>query len=336
MATSGAAKNIFMIESPLQLLSAIEAAKHFSCDSNALVFIQNKHPVNIRMMTEILSNSPVSFELVDTISTQSRRALYGGLFNLLRRFKQARFDRVFVGDFNCAYMRIFGANLKSGEVVLLDDGIAALYMEALLEEQRSWRSVTRTYLARIVGITPELELANCVVFSFFKRASTQPKEWIRHHFDYLRTTLRSESVSDEVHLVIGQGGLVGQKFLAEPVYLDLLRDLTRDLKGRILYAPHRHEDKGLVERIASQLGFVVQTFNEPAELGFAKLTPRPATVSAFMSTALFSFKTLYPEVRVRFLRLEGAYLLRRQASISRINGFLKEIAEEVPASSQQR
>jgi hypothetical protein len=323
---------IFIVESPLQLLSAIEAAGYFGSAHNELILIRNRHPVNVRQMRQILSTSPVSFHVRAEISTHQTKALYYELFRLLRSMRRSRYSRVFVGDFNCGYMRVFGANVPAEHVCLLDDGIAALYMEDLLTEQKSWRASVRGLLARGLGFRPELNLADCDVFSFFPRASESPKEWICHSFSRLRERLKLQTVAPSLHLVVGQGGLVDQGFLEERVYFDLLRGLTAGLKGEILYAPHRHEDRARVARIAEQLAFKIKDFDQPIELALAQMAPCPATVSAFMSTALFSIKTVYPELRVRFLPLEGSYLLRRQGPITKINRYLSQIAEEVRLS----
>ena len=125
--------NIFIVESPLQALVALELAGKFSEKKNAIYYRlggkgrekNNEQIFNVVEMGEWFYKFEVRFDQSGSYSYhQSARD-----FILEERERLKEVDNIFFGEFRSHWMHVFRMSVPSNRYILLDDGAATLIVK---------------------------------------------------------------------------------------------------------------------------------------------------------------------------------------------------------------
>lgn len=312
-------KNLFVVQSPFQLLSAIEAANYFSQDQNILVVSYSPEEINNRQMDLVMS-SFCQWENV-FVTPPVRYIFEIGLKQLwvLKQMCRAKYqpDRVFIGEYRSWQMFQYFYTLSPHEWFLLDDGNATLHVQKEFISKMCQYPVTnlkerfkRAVLMTVLGLnTTKINVVN--LFTCFKlEPFSSEQKVLMHAFEYTKAKVRDRRVDLSKIFFFGSN-LSGIGMLSERREIVLLKEIADYYEHRgltMVYVPHRRESAGKIDKIRKALNVEILLFNVPAEIQFANMEILPKGIAAFFSTVLFTLPKIVTLDSVDAFRLSSAEL----------------------------
>lgn len=302
--------NLFYIESPLQILSAIEAAKKFNERKAILIVGLSKGDrVNNDLQIEELVDS-FCWERIFYIEQKSGR--WRNFFTLYNSFKysflyKGKVDKYFFGEYRSLPMALLGVFLKPNDFVLMDDG--------------SFTITAQNFYIRN-GVFP---YARKTLFKLFKKKFDSIR--IPDLFSFYKLKLIGGQVNYyelpkkiEVEIDKGVAFFFGSKFSESKTmsFIDellILEEVKNKYKSyKFFYIPHRDESKNKLDEI-SNLGFFVKKLGGPAEVYFDSVSIMPEMVFSYYSTVLYSCYIRFENVKLISVNVYGR-LKNRKARLN--------------------
>ena len=316
-------KNVFLLKSPLQLLNAIEARRHFGLLPGECLLIlvaDRKSQGQLINMIEageawggIVSLpssklSPVisSFQPGDSLQRFGRRyPLFGKpMFSVLKlRILAQRYrkvESVFIGDQKNALMRHFSNLAATEDVVALDDGTATIKYareRCAGEDGRPSRLGKRLgrFLKYLFFGLRDAAPEKLTFFSVYSVVLPQKDHLVLNDYSYLRKNIAAIKTTQEVYFL--GAPLVESGVLSEDQYLWHLTEAQRCLGGQsVIYVRHRREDPERVRRIGHKLGWETTLFDFPIEYQLSQQGPRPEKLVSFFSSALENCRLIFGDM----------------------------------------
>lgn len=297
-------RNLFIIESPFQLISATEGAHYFSGDHNTLIVLFTPEENNNRQLRQLLNLSNYWNEVL-TIDYPKRHLYYGiDAIKSLKRIAQNDVtpDRVFIGEYRSWLMNQFFHTLRPKDSFLLDDGNITIELQnnylprRLSATKFSFVSFLHAkFLQFIFGLRPQRKIDIHLFTCFDLQPYDSRQKIIKHSFSWLRSNCQFDSV-DQTSIFFFGGNLSGAGLLPIDYELLLLRNVFKYYQCRglgIIYIPHRRESDEKIRMIQNMLEIQILRIDLPAELALSRLSSLPKGISAFYSTVLFTLPKIY-------------------------------------------
>ncbi|MGP5165485.1 MULTISPECIES: hypothetical protein [Micrococcaceae] len=287
------------VESPLQLLSAIEAHGAGLLGRHSTIHSRGGTAAMDTTVRTLMAQAPagVTFDEANAQepSTPDRPA-----------------DRWVTGDaFSGRMQRRLIGPVRADEFVIIDDGLATVKLLQLLTgdrptplvRSRAPRSTSRNALGvaswyRLRSLARQGRLLACTALPIgreVERAFRDLGGHLEHHrFEWLGT----QPVTEQFHeptIVIGSA-LAADGLIGEAPYLSWVLKQTDD--GPVGYFPHRREEPGFLAELARHPLITVHPNTLPVEMRLRGLR-RGQKVSALPSTVLPSLRLLLRPHRVR-------------------------------------
>lgn len=321
--------NIFLVETPLQLLNAIEARHNFRCDINHIIvkpmgtgFSQEildrlicggewdkviylkffDHPVNIDSMIipKIVRHKVVGciYELQSLLNIR--------MINKLAR-SYSNVNYIFLGNYlkGCQqYMRHFANSITYNKLFILDDGTDIL----LINNDRKNINInkSRPNTVKLPYRSQLIELKNKVLewneddadaltyFTAYEIEPTNNDKVIKNTYEHLRRTAASSSKSSEVFF-LGQC-LVEDGYMCKKVYHEYLLKIKSYFLGHELrYIPHPRELPNNVEALEQIVDIKVRRLKVPIEYEVSVNGCVPKVLASFFCSALQSCRNILGE-----------------------------------------
>ena len=303
-------KNLYIVSTPLQLLSAIEAQKHFQTQNNVLVilFFLIRDGRNINQMFKLVKHFPYSKLM--TFQNSKRVNLYS-FTNYLKELSKYKYEYLFFGYSTPLYRRMV-ANCSYKKLFFLDDGVHTIttHEQVFNEENEELRKsfspfpkyktpkhLFRYYLYAILGYKMDSELEDLNFFTLFDLKSYKNEQIIQHDLSYIRELFFKKSIDDNRVYILGQPLT---RAIAMPVnqYIHYLKSIFNYYKDReIYYIPHRVEpiSEELIELVSEYQNVKLVKLEESIEFYFMNNNLYPTDVASFITSALFNLKKIYPK-----------------------------------------
>lgn len=280
------------VESPLQLLSAIEAHAAGLTGTSTTVRVRPGIPGINKTADALANNVPQGI----TIDTESGH---------ITPLSSSPMNRWGAGDmFSGQVQKAMLGTLGDREIIIIDDGLATLaFLDKLshnsptpLVRDRGKRTAGRITLGlaawhrlrwaaknnRVLLIT-----ALPLVPELSERLARIGVRVEHHAFEWSRSQPAEESFSEQTMLI---GSALACDGLIEPEpYINWIKQLASD--APLAYFPHRREQGELLEEIRAIPGVNVQATTTPVELRLRGLRPLQRVVS-LPSTAVTSLRLL--------------------------------------------
>jgi hypothetical protein len=325
--------DVFFVETPLQMLNAIEA-KHALGLSDTRVVILLSDIYSKASFRPFLSDEQWGgTEYVESRILPSRavgwlcgrvpqriRSYYEtiGLRGLRERLdRQAEAvgaaDALLIGNYYLPHMRHFANVLPHRELILIDDGTATL--EIAEERQRHAHGHARVpkfraeqLVNRVVGWRLEHQ-PRATFFTIYETAVGPLDRKIQHAYSYLRAKAADFECSGEV-LFLGQ--TIYYEGITEDAYMQQLRRVRQHFAGeKLVYAPHKGEMPERVNRIREEFGWEIRRYDVPIEYQLAMRGPLPKVLASFYSSALENCRLIFgPRLRIESVYLEPRLFVR--------------------------
>lgn len=262
-------KALALVESPLQLMCAYEAAKKINPNTEYLIrfngFDENdrilRNTANFLMITYSQIKIRPNYFFLDILRCFPR------LFEIL---SQKRTD-YFSGSYFSGFLKIIQKLVRAERVYYLDDGVATFLAQKQMSQDGKPHSL----------------------FTFFKVKALPNQIVAKHSFEKIRLEFESEGTNAS-SIFIGQK-LVEVRILSIDQYLEIILKAVDLSDGKLIYFPHRGEGRDTVEKIVEKAGVEVMTPDLPIELFLLKNGMRPRKIFSNTSSALFSLMAFFPE-----------------------------------------
>lgn len=264
-------KAFYLIESPMQLMSAIEAKHYFAPDKNILFIRYNGEARNDLQIKKLLKYDHFD-RIYSTTIKKGHMIAYSKLLYVYLLLLIYRTNVLFVGNFKENFMKCVYKLLKKQKCIFLDDGAQSSYLYSMDR--------------------------NANMFSYFKFAhdGNSSRLYVHNSFEFFRSQMQIEGkqVLDNTVFFIG-APLVEKNMIDEEqfhFYFSKIAKTYNDLGQIIKYIPHRHEETDKLQRYSN---IVIDRLDEPIELYLLHSTELPSTIASFYSAALYSIQIIFHE-----------------------------------------
>lgn len=306
--------NIFLINTPHQLINAFEARHHFGLPECLLVvdISETYRPSQYETLLQDMSWEKVKF-INPAFHTNS-----GGRNNIGAKFKRFYNDydktkqldaiagatdtvqSVFLGNYNNKFMRHFANNIGTDNVCLLDDGTRTVSVGKIRRNlhtkgQDSFSRIAgRRFKDRIFG----LDMTHPRQVTYFTTYDIEPCNGDRleiNEYSYLKSMASLKTTSDEVYF-LGQP-LVEGGLLQMEVFVEYIGKVVQFFSGEnFVYLPHKHERHDKVNYLKNTLGIATRSFDVPIEYQMSVRGNRPKILASFFSSAMENSRIIFGEM----------------------------------------
>lgn len=292
--------NVFVASTPLQLISCAEARHAYGCrlEDSLLVIARPDNRETERQMAMLVN--ALGWRAGE-ITYLTKRTFYVRLASLARRLSGRRIERLFIGNKASWIHEVFYRGFDSNQLVFVDDGLATMkYYYAIHREGIASRmSVSKRRLLRALGIRIRRTVPDTMVFfTFFPLRSTDRIKVRHHDFPVFRNCFQAAARDSREPLV----GFLGQPFGGEDRLQRLMvqmQYITSCHPGtRIVYFMHRKECRDELQKVLAEYPVDIHQAGRPIEIEVALSGRRYLAFYSFASTALFTLKTIFPDIRV--------------------------------------
>jgi hypothetical protein len=320
-------RNVFVVDTPHQLLNAIEAVHSLRLTTNHLLVTRPKNGVQDRFMPLIDGDDwvTVTFLSVRIRPRHRVRKLLGALANrwycrclhLLQMLALARVtsrfrhvDRLFLGHYSAEwtpFMRHIANTITYNTLYLLDDGTDTIELNntrhrvessdtegaipASAAQSSAWKKIG-THLRRKYWTWNTAEAPYVTFFTIYDLDVRQGDQLIKNTYSYLRSAapLPRSYLPDTVILL---GICSADNYIEMNSYLEFLskaREYFADKK--IMYVAHPRDSASLVTRIKEHLQCDVWPSSSVIEYDLMVRGIKPKVVAGFVSSALITLAHL--------------------------------------------
>jgi hypothetical protein len=312
--------NVFLIETPHQLLNALEA-KHFFrlADNNLIVIIKEEYsresfkrlvtPGEWRSVSYLSMRSESGSGLLGKLRDHRVERIRGyyntyELFLLRKELDRltaslGKMEKIFLGNYWMEYMRHFATATPHEELWLLDDGTGTLLINRMRKE--SWFSknganshgLKQAFINSLVGLK-DRHIENVAFFTIYDLDVRAGDRLIQHDYPYLKQKASERPAEDAVYFL---GMTLVDEGLSQEKYLDYLsRVKSHYLSEHLVYVQHRGEPQKKLDIIRHDLKLEMRKFEVPIEYQISVLGNRPKVLASFCSAALENCRIIFGDL----------------------------------------
>lgn len=299
--------NVFVIESPFQMLSALEAVRYFALDNNVLFMRISGNSRNNEQLGTIANYGDwIKIIPFETAKLRDLAAIKRSIREIRKNYE---IGLLFLGEFYSPVITAFGVLFSSTKIYVLDDGAGSLEIwnyyhssdpkQAKRFMHASLNNRIKAMVNCLLRNWPGKKRKVIYLFSCFDLTSNQRLQVTKHNFDFTRskTSTLTEQKNDTLFFLGScacESGVVTEEYYEQCI--SKVAALYKDM--HLVYLPHRHERADKIASRVAPYGFEIKYLDSIVELGFCELQERPRYVASFLSTALYSLKMIFPEADV--------------------------------------
>ncbi|MDA8980737.1 alpha-2,8-polysialyltransferase family protein [bacterium] len=302
--------NVFVIDSPLQLLCAEEARSHFKIEPENSFLVVVQHDFEAKMLFTIVKGWSLEDWPNIVLIAKARVLNVAHLILEVRRVSSLiseRVERVFISHDRMLF-RALGRAVKGEEFWLLDDGTGTLRVveNRKVSPEKLGKRRFKDIIIGGIGLKGE-ELKKLNYFTFLDIEPLPGEAVIRHGFPMLREGLPKIKRNPDCVLLLGVG-IVEQGIVTESEYRSYLDFVEKYYEGKtIYYAPHRVENVQNLKRRFERSSIQVLSLSRPIEIELIEQTlpENPGVLAGFWSTAFTTCRAIFgDDLEISAFRVE--------------------------------
>ena len=313
--------SVFVLESPFQLLCAIEAIHEFEIADAKFVFSIVRNSVRNKQLFEMAKRYGVEYDIyyeqeyeLDYFDAKDKK--------LLKHREDGHYKRIFIGDVYNKYYYLLALHYAEENAIYvgMDDGNSSInFLQNKDRESKptNWRKRLNWYRnnykhqrEQVLRLLKEEHVydSGCMftVYSEIRsRYSIYPNT-----LSYIKESTQKSGEKENVVLVVGivfdgYSGYVGvSESLMESVVWQKLSEIRAKYPSkRVVYIPHGRDTNVNIAKICSILGVEFCKIDEVIETFVLNSNMYPEEIYGFDSSALVNLKILYPETQIHSWRL---------------------------------
>ncbi|GAA65013.1 hypothetical protein P20311_2817 [Pseudoalteromonas sp. BSi20311] len=287
--------NVFYVESPGQLINAMEAIYKFQNKWKLLIRL-NGDLVNDKQIEKVLSFYMGKSEQVFTSGEVLRvYSFIGFITTFLSILLFNRPAKKYVGCHKSRFLKPF--HLLRVSMTLMDDGIATLaYLNRLENEKKG-------FIQRVFSTLNTMDLFTALDLSKFDVGNVTVE---KHNFSFLKSLMTANNDSSKIYFFGAK--YIEVKILSEKSYEKLLTQIINVYRGKdVYYLPHRGEERARLNRYKS-IGFKVYEPDFPSELELVLTESKPTVVAGFFTASLFTTSVISPTTQVTSFKIPNSLI----------------------------
>jgi len=312
-------RNLYIVESPLQLLSALEAREYFKEDYSILILKYSGDLKNDAQILRVLKKLNNFDEVIEVRPFFGVREANFRLLIILKIFqvKKTPFLKIFIGEYRSRYHRLFFDILVSEENYLLDDGAITIELQnkfiptgkyyTSIKFSNAEKKFTKwaegflkqnyfRLISHLFYIPKNVSHQDIHIFTCFDlKPYNQNQKVIKNTFAYSNKFNKRKYV-DEAKVYFFGSYLSELNILRRDLEFSLLEKIIRYYRSKnkeLVYIPHRREKIEKLELIQDKFNINLFAFSYPAEIQFLLMDVHPYGISSFISTALFTVSKIF-------------------------------------------
>lgn len=270
--------NLYIVESPLQLLCAYEAIQIEDQNEYYLLIRQTGRGSNDQHLLTCAKKLGLTYHLITIRADRVIFDLLKNIFFLIKILSES-YNKTYFGSCYSSFLKLIRKVSRQKEIFYLDDGAATLRAQQEIVESNSLR-------------------VNW--FTFFDIQAIEGQDIVHHSFNNLRKKLIKEK--QEGHFFIGQPVEHMLGYSVED-YINCVSFAAQQCvgSGPLIYIPHRVEDISLLKEIPN---LRIVRLEMPLELYFIfNCDYFPEKIYSCYSTALISLRVLFKDLTSISLRM---------------------------------
>lgn len=299
--------DFFCVQSPLQLSSAISAAKKFNDREKVLlVCLSGGDRLNndSQMMSLIDHN-----DWMDVIFHKKKNVIVKDFFQYVRLMAlkkryAGKIGRFFFGEYRDFNMALIGAVLQPQEKILLDDGAFTITAQNHFIKNNIFpfeKKVKKLKYRRFSSLLKNEKHPN--LYSFFDLALVDKQ------VNYYESGSFKKDVSINNNEIYFFGSKFSERnYMGMETELDILYKTFKKYSScKIYYIPHRDESQKKI-RLIKKIGYEIKELGVGAECFFDRTHVMPHMVISYFSTVLYSCFIRFNNVSILSLDVRGELL----------------------------
>ncbi len=321
-ATASGRTNLYVVDSPLQLLNAIEAKfKHSSSESSNLLIVRYQRALLVQQQLDKCLELSSWDKVIKVVPFYYEFTSWIKLFFLVRGFKSKLIvEKLYVGSFFYRSFHLFQSNLNPAKSYLLDDGNNTISVYEKLKKGFQYSEfndqylnrTARSVLCKLLGLKKP-ERLKYSFFTNFDLTTTPAIDIQKNEYQFLKTQIKDFTVTDDVFFL--GGPLTENGVIDEIDYINNLDVIcnyfSSTLNRKVTYIVHRRETDRKLRKLATH-GFTVRSLCYPVELDFLFRKEIPAVVCSFYSSALITLQSIYKSMNIVSFKLPDNQFLRQE------------------------
>jgi hypothetical protein len=292
-------RDLFIVASPFQVISAIEAKHNFRSVKTLLIYFQHKTELENRTISSAVEFG--DWDEVIALAYPTGKSSFTNSLQFLQNLQKSgeTFRHIFVGDIfssSRSYLqRVLASNLKkSGDVVLLDDGVLTTvgnFKSGWKRERvKIWTNI-RWNLFFIKTALPKFSVFTAIDF---EQRESYPTVF-KNSFNHFQTLAGEGNFSrkEENIYFIGSATVETWK-MSEERFRAFMEGIFSNLENfsNRYFIPHRQCSDRTLE-IVEEIGFSILKLSQPIEFHFIGKREVPLNIASTTSTALLSLKLIF-------------------------------------------
>jgi len=323
-------RSLFFINSPFQLLCAVEAVLAFNCKNNVLV-IFNKGKGKTKEQIYFLLKSYGSF-FEEIIFIDRELGTIGGWFDGLEEInklieKYPEVAKIFIGDYRSGLVRHFANSVKTEEVIVLDDGFSTINLLPKIKTNslHSYRDYIKYLLSK--GTYRFNSDSKVSFFSIFEDYLDSKNIYVNNFNNLISDEKWTES--DSVYWL--GSAIVEDEIVERSYYIEEIRQCLGKVKTEreIIYFPHRREEEQKLKVLKDKFGFRCKYSELPIELYVVQSKVKPNAIISFYSTALYSLNRILDSSNIYYIPIDEDKILKQQSEIKKIYQILRNEVKDI-------
>jgi len=299
--------NIFIIETPMEMVNAIEAKHYFPPDVCKL-FIHTIYPRNI--FTSLIKRDNWQGEIYFLKNHEpktwanpelSRWRQFQRRMTLDRIIRMAGEADILFLDYVRAHIRHIANHIKHRQLVLLDGGTDALRVNAMryIPADKTPDSDTGTFLKALKKTIRskylDLDTHEIPTVTFFTayNLDVRPGDYlIKNDYRYLREWARQQQKTESIYF-LGMP-LIEDGYMLQETYFSYLHRIQKYFDSdNLVYVPHPRESDKTIRALTEKCRIPVLRFNAPIEIQMLLSGKHPTILASFFSSALENCRLIF-------------------------------------------
>ena len=339
--------NIFLVESPFQMLCAIEANEYFNSCESILIIKSVSDAKSNNLMLWLIDNYYNKWDNIIICNWQNPTLRDFFFMNLIRKIKKNyKINYIFVGYPETRNFQWFCEKLEHNDSFILDDGTRTLLLQNKYMYYKNYLQKTDNYYIKNINLVSlaqkiknmlklfsihyifGLKDTNRIkynIFSCFNVKLNDQQSFIKNNFTYIKNRIKNfEILQGNVYFYgspMYEVGIID--FNNEINFLKEIYKYYNDNNKKMIYIPHRGDSTKKIEEIQKFCDVKYSTSIAEIEPIINKQLPNE--IATFFSTILFTLPKIYPIKKVVSFKFDERYILRGDSkeSINEIYNQLK-------------
>lgn len=312
-------KNLFLIESPLQLLNSTEAAiKRKDAENHIVIYLSGKIKSDDQIL-KILNYYPwTEIHFIDTIKKRNSKIahlvsiikIYTLSLNLKFKFRNAN-SCIFAGDFRARWMHLVTNIINPNKKYLMDDGAISIHIQnnyLAKDINHPFPAPNSIYdILLLIIYLPSIISNKKLKWNFFTSFDITPiagQIIEKNSYEFIST--KSKSYKNQKDIVYYFGSKYSESNIVSiNEELNFLSKIYEHYSNRNLtsiYIPHRDDSENKINAIKI-IGFEIMKIDVPAEIFILTSTEQPKIISGAYTTVLNNAKKIFPDMEIESFRL---------------------------------